>query len=86
MYAHMCVHLCLCVSVCVCVCVHVCVSTVYWESFTEENIRKLRRFWDDHECFIATIFYLLIILYIVDSHHHLITLFKYFKHEIVNTT
>ena len=32
--------------------------------------------------FFATIFYLLIILtYIVDNHHHLITLFKYFKHE-----
>ena len=33
-------------------------STVYWESFTEENIQKFCGFWNDHECFLATIFYL----------------------------
>ena len=56
--------------------------TVYWESFTEENIRDFRRFWNDCECFLATIFYLVIILTkkcIVDSHCHLIALFKHFK-------
>ena len=33
-------------------------TTVYWESFTEENIRDICKFWNDHECFLATIFYL----------------------------
>ena len=37
-------------------------NTVYWKSFMEENIRDFRRFWNDHKCFLATIFYLLIIL------------------------
>ena len=33
------------------------VITVYWESFTEENIRG---FWNDCQCFLAAILYLLI--------------------------
>ena len=36
--------------------------TVDWESFTEENIRDFRGFWNNHESFLSTIFYLLIIL------------------------
>ena len=60
------------------------VDTIYWESFTEENIREFRGFWNHREYFLATIFYLVIILTktcIVDSHRHLIALFKYFKCE-----
>ena len=30
--------------------------------FTEENIREFRGFWNDRECFLATIFYLVIIV------------------------
>ena len=44
----------------------------------EENIHEFRAFWNDRECFLATIFYLLIILtkmYTVDSHRHLMALF-----------
>ena len=37
-------------------------NTVYWESFTEENIHEFRGFWSDRKCFLATIFYLVIIL------------------------
>ena len=36
--------------------------TLYWESFMEENIRDFRGFWNDCECFLVTIFYLVIIL------------------------
>ena len=59
-------------------------NTVYWESFMEENIHEIRGFWNDHECFLAVIFNLLIILTktcIVDSYCHLIALFQYFKRE-----
>ena len=34
------------------------VNTIYWESFTEENIREFQGFWNDRECFLATIFHL----------------------------
>ena len=53
-------------------------------SFTEENICEFGGFWNNRKCFLAIIFYLLIILTktcIVDSHHHLIVLFKYSKHK-----
>ena len=44
-------------------CRHLCKPcTVYWESFTEQNIHEFYRFWNDCECFLATIFYLLIVL------------------------
>ena len=36
--------------------------TVYWESFTEENICEFRGFWNDREFFLATILYLVIIV------------------------
>ena len=54
------------------------------ESFTDENICEFRGFWNDHECFLVTIFYLVLFWLktcIVDSHRHLIALFKYFKCE-----
>ena len=36
-------------------------STVYWESFTEEeNIREFHGFRNDRKYFLATIFYLLL--------------------------
>ena len=50
----------------------------------EENIHEFCGFWNDCECFLATIFYFVIILTktcIVDSQRHLIALFKYFKCE-----
>ena len=31
--------------------------SVYWESFTEENICEFCGFWNDHNCFLAAIFY-----------------------------
>ena len=31
-------------------------STIYWESFMEENICEFRGFWNNRECFLATIF------------------------------
>ena len=37
-------------------------NTIYWESFMEENIHKFCGFWNDRKCFLATIFYLVIIL------------------------
>ena len=35
------------------------IVTVYCESFTEENIHDSYGFWNDHECFLAIIFYYL---------------------------
>ena len=37
-------------------------TIVYWESFTEENIHEFHGFWNDRECFLATIFCILTIL------------------------
>ena len=38
------------------------IDNVYWESFMEKNICEFRRFWNDRECFLATILYFVIIL------------------------
>ena len=44
-------------------CRHLCKPCiVYWESFTEENIHEFCRYWNDRDCFLATTFYLLIVL------------------------
>ena len=44
---------------CVCVCARALATcTIYWESFTEENIREFCGFWNDRECFLAAILYL----------------------------
>ena len=42
-------------------CIYV-LHTIYWESLMDKSIYQFRGFWNDHECFLATIFYLFIIL------------------------